>query len=157
MRTSRLVPGDRALAKHVFTLMADVFDEPAVELSDAYVDRLLGRTDFWVIAAFSRDEGDGASDGDGDDIIGGLTAHTLPMTRAEYSEVFIYDLAVRPDHQRRGVGRRLVLHLRTAAAALGIDDVFVPADDEDIHALDFYRAIGGAPSAVTIFTFGRDD
>jgi aminoglycoside 3-N-acetyltransferase I len=77
------------------------------------------------------------------------------MTRNETSEIFIYDLAVRRDHQRRGVGRQLVTHLRTAAEAIGILDVFVPADNDDTHALEFYRAIGGAPASVTIFTLAR--
>ena len=33
---------------------------------------------------------------------------------------------------------------------------FVPADVEDEHALDFYRALGGAPADVTIFTFEQE-
>ena len=41
------------------------------------------------------------------------------------------------------------------AAAEGIGVVFVPADDEDTHALDFYRAMGGEPQPVTIFTFDK--
>ena len=145
MKTARLVAGDRARARELFTLMADVFEEERCPLADAYVDRLLAREDFWAIAAF-----------DGDQIVGGLTAHTLVMTRAETSEVFIYDLAVRADHQRRGVGRRLINHLLDSAAALGIVEVFVPADDDDTHALDFYRAVGGAAAPVTIFTFTRE-
>jgi aminoglycoside 3-N-acetyltransferase I len=51
----------------------------------------------------------------------------------------------------------LVAALREAAAAEGIHVAFVPADNEDTHALDFYRAIGGVPAPVTIFTFGDDD
>jgi aminoglycoside 3-N-acetyltransferase I len=51
-----------------------------------------------------------------------------------------------------GIGRRLVEALRDAANAIEAD-VFVPADDEDLHALDFYRALGGEPAPVTIFTF----
>jgi aminoglycoside 3-N-acetyltransferase I len=89
----------------------------------------------------------------GDDIIGGVTAHTLPMTRAESSEIFIYDIAVRDDYQRRGVGRHLMTTLREGAAALGICNVFVPADNDDIHALNFYQALGGVGSPVTFFTF----
>jgi len=71
------------------------------------------------------------------------------------SEIFIYDIAVRPDRQRRGIGRSLVAHLREAAAAEGIDVVFVPADAEDDHAIEFYRALGGDASPVTFFTFER--
>jgi aminoglycoside 3-N-acetyltransferase I len=139
MTFTRLGPGDRDRAKALFALMAAVFDEDCEPLSDAYVDRLLGRADFWVIAALSDDE-----------LVGGLTAHTLPMTRTQVSELFIYDLAVRPEYQRRGVGRGLIAHLRSAAGAA---EIFVAVDDEDAHALDFYRAVGGSAAPVTIFTF----
>jgi aminoglycoside 3-N-acetyltransferase I len=146
MRLRRLTSGDRDLARQLFAVMAGVFEESSKALSDEYIDRLLGREDFYAIAAFA-----------GDDVIGGITGHTLPMTRSESSEVFIYDLAVRRDHQRQGVGRQLVAQLRNEAAAAGIRDVFVPADDDDVHALDFYRAIGGAASPVTFFIFTQHD
>jgi len=45
---------------------------------------------------------------DGDEIVGGVTAHELGVTRSEDDELFIYDLAVRPAVQRRGIGRRLL-------------------------------------------------
>lgn len=142
MRVRRLSAGERDVARRLFALMAEVFGEGGEALSGAYVDRLLGREDFWAVAAF-----------EGDDPIGGLTAHTLPMTRSESAEIFIFDIAVHADHQRRGVGRQLVTLLREEAARAGIDTVFVPADNDDEHALDFYRALGGASSAVTLFTF----
>lgn len=146
MREVRLGPGDERVAHQLFVTMASVFEEAAGEpIRHAYVARLLGSDSFWAIAAF-----------DGQEMVGGLTAHTLPLTRAESSEIFIYDIAVRAEHRRRGVGRRLVEHLRREAAAVGIHDVFVPADDDDdAHALEFYRALGGDPAAVTIFTFAR--
>ncbi|MGH7437353.1 MAG: GNAT family N-acetyltransferase [Polyangiaceae bacterium] len=142
MKTVRLGPADAALARTMFAMMAAVFSEPTGVLSDEYIAHLLGRADFWALAAI-----------EGDEVVGGLTAHTLPMTRAEGSEVFLYDLAVRPDRQRTGIGRSLVARLREGAAACGADNVFVPADDEDDHAIEFYRALGGSPSPVTIFTF----
>ena len=46
--------------------------------------------------------------------------------------------------------------LRSLAAAAGVSVVFVSADNEDTHALDFYRAVGGTPAPVTIFTFSDE-
>lgn len=142
IRIDRLTVAERNRARELFLLMAGVFETRAEPLSDDYLTRILGRDDFWALAALV----DGRT-------VGGLTAHTLPLTRGEVSEIFIYDLAVVAQYQRRGVGRRLVTTLRALAAAAGVSVVFVPADDEDTHALDFYRAVGGTPAPVTIFTF----
>lgn len=138
----RLGPADIVEARRLFLLMAEVFENPAEPLSDAYLTRLLGSASFWALAATL----DGV-------LVGGLTAHTLPMTVRETTEVFIYDVAVRETHQRLGVGRALMTEICRLAAASGAKAVFVPADNEDTHALDFYRAVGGAPAPVTIFTF----
>jgi aminoglycoside 3-N-acetyltransferase I len=146
MRSIRLKAGDREMARGLFGLMAEIFEEDRGALSDAYIDGLLAREDFWAIAAL-----------DGEQIVGGITAHTLPMTRTESSEVFIYDIAIRGNYRRKGVGRQLVAELRAGAAAMGIGDAFVAADNADVEALDFYRALGGAESDVTFFTFAPSE
>jgi aminoglycoside 3-N-acetyltransferase I len=126
--------------------MAEVFGQDCESLSDDYLDRILAREDFWAIAASVDDL-----------IVGGLTAHTLPMTSSTSSEIFIFDIAVRSDYQRHGVGRRLLTDLRRRAAASGINVVFVSADNADTDALDFYRALGGAASPVTFYTFASGE
>lgn len=141
----RLGTGEVALARQTLRLVAEVFEESSGVLSEAYVSSLLTRTEFWALAALQ----DGVP-------IGGLTAHALPLTRIEATELFIYDLAVHPAHQRQGVGRALMEALRAQAAAQGISVAFVPADNEDEHALEFYQALGGAAAPVTIFTFNQD-
>jgi aminoglycoside 3-N-acetyltransferase I len=141
-RVERLGPLDRDKARALFSMMNQVFDEEHGELTDAYVDSLLSREQMWILAASN-----------GSEIVGGLTAHVLPLTRVQVKEVFIYDLAVRIDHQRRGVGRLLMDALAHLAAGSGASELFVAADNEDQHALDFYRAIGGAGAPVTMFTF----
>lgn len=152
MEVRRLGPGDEAVAREMFATMAAVFAEDEDELDagppidDEYVRQLLDRGDFWAVVAT-----------EGDEVLGGITAHALPMTRSRATELFIYDLAVRADRQRRGVGRALVGELLALARAAGIETSFVPADDEDTHALEFYRAIGGEASPVTFFTFSRAD
>ncbi|MBK6579356.1 MAG: GNAT family N-acetyltransferase [Sandaracinaceae bacterium] len=138
----RLGPSHLKQAHELFTMMAQVFEEERAVLPDEYVQRLLQRADLFILAAVE----DGS-------MVGGLTAHVLPMTRTATSELFIYDLAVRVDHQRRGIGRALVEELHARGLAEGIDTSFVPADEEDTHALDFYRALGAEESPVRFFVF----
>ena len=129
----------------MFALMSEVFGEKQASLSDEYLNILLTRPEFWAFAVICN----GA-------IVGGLTAHTLMMTRFEGAEVFLYDIAVDPDHQCRGFGRLMVNMLRREARRIGIQTVFVPAEDEDTHALEFYKALGGTPTRVTFFEFGSE-
>src|SRR5260370_2464550 len=140
IRIQRLGPGDRQLGRTMFTVMAEVFGEEHSALSDAYLEALLARPDFWAIAAIH-----------GGQAVGGLTAHTLMMTSYEGAEVFLYDIAVAQDHQRRGIGRRLVDALRGDAASQGISTMFVPADDEDTEAIQSYTALGGTRSRTIFF------
>ena len=144
-RLTRLAPTDTDIAQRLFALMARIFDEEYEPLSDAYVEKLLSNDGFWALAAFA-----------GKDIVGGITAHTLPMTRTASFELFVYDIAIREDHQRRGLGRGLV-----TTAALGRSRARNSTmsssrrTEDDTHALDFYRALGGTGAAVTMFSFGR--
>ncbi len=142
LHTARLGSADAADARRLFALMAGVFGEEHVELGDEYLARILSDDRFWAVAAYSDDE-----------LVGGITAHALPMTRSQSHELFVYDVAVLPSHQRHGIGRELLHALRAEAALAGITCVFVAADDADLHALDFYRALGGTASPVTLFTF----
>ena len=142
MLIRRLATGDRELARTTFAMMADVFEERRHALPDDYVDALLARADFWALAAV-----------DDDGPVGGITAHVLPMTRSPSRELFVYDVAVREDRQRQGIGRAMLVELVAQAGREGIESVFVAVADEDVHAMDFYRGVGGAASPVTLFSF----
>jgi aminoglycoside 3-N-acetyltransferase I len=142
VKVQRLGPADADEARRLFPLMAGVFGEAYEPGSRRRVASLLARRDFFAIAAWV-----------GDRLAGGVTAHALPMTRSSESELFIYDVAVMPPYQRRGVGRALLKALRQAAAAAGIAEMFVAAENEDRDAIAFYRALGGAPSKTTFFVF----
>jgi tRNA-Thr(GGU) m(6)t(6)A37 methyltransferase TsaA len=144
LRIVRLT-GPIDLARDAFRMMHEVFDEGGTPLSDDYLARLLADSRFRAFVAVDAGEP-----------VGCITAHDLPMTRGEHSESFVYDLAVREDRQRRGIGRRLVDALVVDAAQRGIDVVFVPADNDDDHALAFYAELGGRPAAVTMFDLGAE-
>lgn len=49
---------------------------------------------FWAFAALVGKE------------VVGITGFNLPLTRLERRELFIYDLAVKVDRQRKGIGPR---------------------------------------------------
>lgn len=142
--TRRLGSGNRNEARKLFGLMSSVFQEPAETLTDQYLDRILDEKRFWAFAAWVDNE-----------LAGGLTAHTLPMTRSEAPEVFVYDVAVREEMRRKGVGRFLLKTLREEAGAVGIRVVFVLVENDDIEAVRFYGAAGARGTAVTCFTFDR--
>ena len=131
------------LAREAFRMMHNVFGEGGVTPSGDYVARLLADPRFHAFLAVEAGEP-----------VGCITAHDLPMTRHERSELFVYDLAVREDRQRQGIGRQLVDALVADAAQRGIDVVFVPADNDDEHALAFYTRLGGRPAPVTMFDLG---
>ncbi|WP_375384414.1 GNAT family N-acetyltransferase [uncultured Microbacterium sp.] len=142
----RLEPSDVELARNTLVMVGEVFDdEDLPPLRDAFVAQLLAREDLWLYAATA--EGDP---------VGGMTVHVLPLTRTESTELMIYDIAVRADWQRRGVGASLLRRLRLDAAAAGIRELWVPAENEDTHAIEFYRRTGGHPQAVTIYTYSAE-
>jgi len=138
----RLTQGDVKEAREAFALMADVFQEKHECLSDEYITALLGCSGFWAMCAFS-----------GMEVLAGLTAHTLPMTNRETSEVLLYDIAVVPEHRRKGIGRRLLEELLSLTSREGCSVVFVLADDADQEALDFYRKVGAEATKVTLFSY----
>ncbi len=102
MQVRRLDPSDRAKTQQMFKLLTTIFDEPAAPLHDDYVEQLLNRDSFWALAAFADGE-----------LVGELTAHSLPMTRAHSSELLTYDIAVRGDRRRNHSSPNSWRHART--------------------------------------------
>jgi aminoglycoside 3-N-acetyltransferase I len=139
----RLGKEDMLLARQLIRLFKEVFEmEEEIEVSEPNLIRLLENPAFVAYAAMLKNK-----------IVGGLTAYELPMYYAQGSEMFIYDIAVAPDYQRKGIGKKLLSELNDYCRQKGIAEVFVAANEEDTHALDFYRATGGAAEKVVHFTY----
>ncbi|ELR69003.1 hypothetical protein C900_05561 [Fulvivirga imtechensis AK7] len=140
----RLSKRDVAVAQELFRLFREVFEvEETTPPGKEYLSSLLARTDLVVLCI--RYEGN---------VVGGLTAYELPMYQFEGSEMFIYDIAIKQEFQRRGLGKKLLRQLEVYCRSKGIRQVFVDASAEDIHAVDFYRTSGGEGEEVVQFTFG---
>ena len=127
---------------HLFNI---VFEEESKIGSEANSLSLLNNKAFVALAAV-----------DGETVVGGLTAYELPMYYSDNSEIFLYDLAVSPDHQRMGVGKELLHGLKEHCRAKGIKTFFVMAHEEDAHAIEFYRATGGKAEKVVNFVYDME-
>lgn len=107
----------------------DVFEMKNFTLPrETYLRNLLHKPGFMVFVAKS-----------GHSVIGGLTAYVLDQYYAEKPLAYIYDLAVKTEAQRQGIGQQLISAIKDHCRKQGFEEVFVQADRIDKHAVDFYR------------------
>ena len=129
-----------------FTSLVDlfntVFEEESKIGSKANLLKLLNNKSFIALVALAENK-----------VVGGLTAYELPMYYSDSSEIFLYDLAVKPDYQRIGIGKRLLERLKEYCTENGVREFFVMAHEEDEHAIEFYHATGGKAEKVVNFLY----
>jgi aminoglycoside 3-N-acetyltransferase I len=99
--------------------------------ADAYLEGLLAKEHVIALVAIMNGE-----------ILGGLVAYELDKFERMRREFYIYDLAVAPEHRRRGVATSLIQHLREIAARRDAWVVFVQADYGDDPAIALYEKLG---------------
>ena len=105
----QLTKEDLSTFKSLIDLFNMVFEEEPVSGENGNLLKLLGSNNFIAMAAVSENE-----------VVGGLTAYELPMYHSESSEVFLYDLAVKPAYQRMGIGKKLIQNLKEYCIKNGI-------------------------------------
>ena len=139
----RLAKEDLSVFSSLIRLFNIVFEEAESSISsEANLLRLLSNNHFIALAAI-----------DDTQVVGGLTAYVLPMYYSEFPEIFLYDLAVKPEYQRIGVGKRLIHDLKEYCVKHGVKVFFVLAHEEDEHAIEFYRSTGGKSEKVVNFLY----
>ena len=138
----RLTKEDLAGFTSLIDLFNMVFEEEPKIASETNLLDLLHNKSFIALVAIDNAE-----------VVAGLTAYELPMYYSADSEIFLYDLAVRPDHQRMGIGKGLLQRLKEHCVANGIKTFFVMAHEEDEHAIEFYHATGGKAEKVVNFLY----
>lgn len=73
-------------------------------------------------------------------VVGFLYCIHLPLRSGVGHELLLYEIGVRKDWRRRGAGRALLKHMESWMQSMGVDTVWVGADNQ--VAVDFYRACG---------------
>lgn len=130
----RLHGNDLSDMRALNTLFGDVFEDPDSYHSKPPADKYL--SDFLlsgntIVLVAKKDE----------TIIGGIVAYILDKFEQQRKEVYLYDLAIASEHQRQGVGRRLMEKLKLVAKEVGAYVMFVQADEGD-DAVYFYESLG---------------
>ena len=110
--------------------------------NQGHLEKLLENDSFFVFVALI----DGK-------VIGGLTSYTLQQYYSDRALVYIYDLAVLTEFQRKGIGKKLISEILGYCKGIGIEEVFVQADEVDDHALEFYNSTGGIAEKVVHFYY----
>lgn len=135
--------GRLALTQRLFILLQQVFGaEHPIKVSEAYTQKLLANPVLVAFAAIVNNEP-----------VGGLTGYISPMYNGEVSELYIYDIAVKPEFQRRAIGKQLIAFAKAYCGEKGMSAMYVQANAEDEHALDFYRSTKAKEEEVVHFTY----
>lgn len=80
-----------------------------------------------------------------DEIIGYINAHRLPYLFLFQEELYISELFIKENHRGKGVGTRLIDHLKEIAKATGIGRLMlVTGKNRSSYHRDFYKKIGWA-------------
>ncbi|UOU97177.1 GNAT family N-acetyltransferase [Chryseobacterium daecheongense] len=143
MKISRLNPDDSEKLRLLEKLYVEVFEvknsqNPGLE----YFKNLLKNDNFIYLIAENEYE-----------ITGGLTAYLMPSLHG-HLEVYVYDLAVKNNFQRKGIGTLLMQKIFEISKNLDAAEVFLQADNVDEHALRFYRKLKGIPEEdITNFSY----
>jgi len=129
--------------KELIRVFENVFEmENFTMVPDSHLQQLLQKKEFMVFIALSENQ-----------VVGGLTAYTLQQYYSTSSLVYVYDLAVKNELQRKGIGKKLMQAITAYCKKNGIREVFVQADAADDYALDFYRSTGARAEKVVHFTY----
>jgi len=134
----RLEPGD----EHVLPVLSDWVGRPPLDHDGAA--RFLENDRNHLLVAFEDGEP-----------VGMLLAHELDRRHGDEKKMFLYEIDVREDKRRQGVGRALMDRLAELCRERGYHRAWVLTDEGNPPAMAFYGACGGVrePPDNVMFVF----
>ena len=124
-------------------LFEEVFEMKNFQMPPAdYLQQLLNRDDFFVFVALQNNK-----------VVGGLTSYIMQQYYSQSPLIYIFDLAVQADLQRKGIGKKLIEGNNEYCKSIGAEAVMVQADEVDGYAIDFYRSTGATGQRVVHFDY----
>ena len=117
-------------------------DEHPFRLGDERLKELLTQKGFYIFAAFENEQ-----------LAGGITAYKLLGSDYLHPELFIYDLAVKPEFRRKGIASMLLKAVKELGTEIGVKETFVFAEMEDEQAMKFYQSQKGEQMNSVMYSF----
>ena len=143
IKIKKLSPHDSNEFISLIQLFEQVFEMKDLRIPDEkYLQQLLEKDDFFVFVALHQDE-----------VVGGLTSYIMHQYYSTRPLVYIYDLAVKNELQRQGIGKRLIACNNNYCKDMNVEVVMVQADEVDDYAIDFYRTTGATGEKVVHFDY----
>ncbi|MBA3649706.1 MAG: GNAT family N-acetyltransferase [Chitinophagales bacterium] len=124
-------------------IFEDVFKMKNLNLPDeTYLQQLLEKDDFFVFVALLDNK-----------VVGGLTSYIMHQYYSKAPLVYIFDLAVKTEFQRQGIGKMLIKANNHYCKTIGTEAVMVQADEADDYAIKFYHSTGATAEKVIHFEY----
>lgn len=143
IKIKKLSRHDNAEFISLIKVFEEVFEMKDFSMPDEkYLQQVLAKDDFFVFVALHENE-----------VVGGLTSYILHQYYSTQPLVYIYDLAVKIEFQRQGIGKRLIACNNNYCKDINVEVVMVQADEVDAYAIDFYRSTGGTGEKVIHFDY----
>jgi aminoglycoside 3-N-acetyltransferase I len=128
MMVEKLTTNQIVEFKQLIEIFCDVFEMESVITSDQYLGRLLANQDFMVFVVKVNNE-----------IVGGLTIYVLHQYYQDKPQAYIYDVGIKKDFQRKGLGKILINEVNSFCFNHGFALSYVEAEADDLDAVNFYR------------------
>ncbi len=143
IKIKKLDSSDVPLFESLIGVFENVFEMKRFTMpAKEYLLQLLQNNGFFVFVALLEDK-----------VVGGLTSYVLPQYYSQSSLMYIYDLAVKTEFQRKGIGKMLISGITNYCKERGVAEAFVQADEADDYALDFYHSTGAIAQKVVQFVY----
>jgi aminoglycoside 3-N-acetyltransferase I len=143
IKIERLNHYDVGKFTELIQVFEDVFEMKDFKMPDeVYLQQLLKKDDFFVFVALLDRK-----------VVGGLTSYIMDQYYSKSPLVYIFDLAVKTEFQRQGIGKMLIAGNNTYCRDIGAETVMVQADEADDYAIDFYHATGARAEKVIHFDY----
>ena len=113
--------------RDLIDIFKDVFESDTIPGED-HLSSLLSNEDFWVFVIRTNNK-----------VVGGLTIYVLHSYYGTKPVAYIYDVAVMPEFQGRGFGKKLIEEVCKYCKENGFKEAYVEAEAEDTDAVNFYR------------------